>query len=93
MRQLVVQVVLAEVVLNQMVLVKQEHLVKDTRAEPVQSLATVVVEEEELAQLVEQPIKQLEAKDGPWIWRDWLVSPEDAGRWRLQRRAGGSGES
>jgi ribonuclease HI len=47
----------------------------------------------ELAQLLEQPIKQLEAKDGPWIWRDWLVSAEDAGRWRLQRRAGGSGES
>jgi ribonuclease HI len=47
----------------------------------------------ELAQLVEQPIKQLEAKDGPWIWRNWLVSPEDADRWRLQRRAGGSGES
>jgi ribonuclease HI len=47
----------------------------------------------ELAQLVEQPMKQLEAKDGPWIWRDWLVSPEDTGRWRLQRREGGSGES
>ena len=47
----------------------------------------------ELAQLVEQPMKQLEAKDGPWIWRDWLVSPEDAGRWRLHRREGGSGES
>jgi ribonuclease HI len=43
--------------------------------------------------LVEQPMKQLEAKDGPWIWRDWLVSPEDTGRWRLQRREGGSGES
>ena len=47
----------------------------------------------ELAQLVEQPIKQLEAKDGPWIWRDWLVSPEGTGRWRLHRREGGSGES
>jgi ribonuclease HI len=47
----------------------------------------------ELAQLVEQPMKQLEAKDGPWIWRDWLVSPESAGRWRLQRREGGSEES
>ena len=47
----------------------------------------------ELAQLVEQPMKQLEAKDGPWIWRDWLVSPEDTGRWRLHRREGGSGES
>ena len=47
----------------------------------------------ELAQLVEQPLKQLESKDGPWLWRDWLVSPEDTGRWRLHRREGGSGES
>ena len=47
----------------------------------------------ELAQLVEQPLKQLESKDGPWMWRDWLVSPEDTGRWRLSRREGGSGES
>ena len=47
----------------------------------------------ELAQLVEQPLKQLESKDGPWMWRDWLVSPEDTGRWRLHRREGGSGES
>ena len=47
----------------------------------------------ELAQLVEQPLKQLESKDGPWLWRDWLVSPADTGRWRLHRREGGSGES
>ena len=47
----------------------------------------------ELAQLVEQPLKQLESKDGPWMWRDWLVSPEDTGRWRLHRPEGGSGES
>ena len=47
----------------------------------------------ELAQLVEQPLKQLESKDGPWMWRDWLVSPEDTGRWRLSRREGGSVES
>lgn len=47
----------------------------------------------ELAQLVEQPLKQLESKDGPWMWRDWLVSPADTGRWRLHRREGGSGES
>ena len=47
----------------------------------------------ELAQLVEQPLKQLESKDGPWMWRDWLVSPEETGRWRLHRREGGSGES
>jgi ribonuclease HI len=47
----------------------------------------------ELAQLVEQPLKQLESKDGPWLWRDWLVSPEGSGRWRLRRREGGSEES
>ena len=40
----------------------------------------------ELAQLVEQPLKQLEARDGPWRWRDWQVLPLDDGRWRLQRR-------
>ena len=39
----------------------------------------------ELAQLVEQPLRQLEAKDGPWRWRDWQVLPLDDGRWRLQR--------
>ena len=47
----------------------------------------------ELAQLVEQPLKQLESKDGPWMWRDWLVSPADTGRWRLHRREGGSRKS
>ena len=47
----------------------------------------------ELAQLVEQPLKQLESKDGPWMWRDWLVCSADTGRWRLHRREGGSGES
>ena len=39
----------------------------------------------ELAQLVEQPLRQLEAKDGPWRWRDWQVLPLEDGRWRLQR--------
>ena len=39
----------------------------------------------ELAQLVEQPLRQLETKDGPWHWRDWQVLPLEDGRWRLQR--------
>lgn len=42
----------------------------------------------ELAQLVEMPLKQLEAKTAPWRWRDWLVQPEEDGRWRLARIAG-----
>ena len=44
----------------------------------------------ELAQLVEQPLKALEARDGPWRWRDWLVVPAAEGRWRLTRDASGS---
>ena len=43
----------------------------------------------ELAQLVEQPLAQLERRQGPWRWRDWRVEPLDAGRWRLRRADGG----
>ncbi len=43
----------------------------------------------ELAQLVEQPLAQLERRSGPWLWRDWLVEPLDSGRWRLRRADGG----
>jgi ribonuclease HI len=39
----------------------------------------------ELAQLVEQPLRQLERRREPWPWRDWVVHPADEGRWRLQR--------
>ena len=46
----------------------------------------------ELAQLVEQPMRQLEQRTEPWIWRDWLVEPLQGQRWRLQRREAGSGE-
>jgi ribonuclease HI len=47
----------------------------------------------ELAQLVEQPLKRLEARQGPWRWRDWQVVPNGDGRWRLQRDAAGSEQS
>ena len=43
----------------------------------------------ELAQLVEQPLRQLEQRSSAWPWRDWLVEPIDDGRWRLRRHAGG----
>ena len=43
----------------------------------------------ELAQLVEQPLRQLERRSEAWIWRDWQVQPLGDGRWRLQRHAGG----
>ena len=43
----------------------------------------------ELAQLVEQPLRQLEQRSSAWTWRDWLVEPIDDGRWRLRRHAGG----
>jgi ribonuclease HI len=43
----------------------------------------------ELAQLVEQPLQQLESRSGPWRWRDWQVLPLEGGRWRLQRDEGG----
>lgn len=43
----------------------------------------------ELAQLVEQPLRQLERRSEPWIWRDWQVQPLGDGRWRLQRSTGG----
>ena len=44
----------------------------------------------ELAQLVEQPLQQLERRSGPWRWRDWQVQPSADGRWRLTREASGS---
>ena len=47
----------------------------------------------ELAQLVEQPLKQLEIKRESWIWRDWTVYPQAEGRWTLQRREAGSEQS
>ena len=47
----------------------------------------------ELAQLVEQPLKRLESREGAWRWRDWQVVPGDDGRWRLHRDAAGSDES
>ena len=47
----------------------------------------------ELAQLVEQPFKQLETKRESWIWRDWTLHPQEDGRWTLQRRKAGSGQS
>ena len=47
----------------------------------------------ELAQLVEQPLRQLESRDAAWTWRDWLVQPQEKGRWTLQRREAGSEQS
>ena len=47
----------------------------------------------ELAQLVEKPLKTLEARTQPWRWRDWQVIPAAEGRWRLAREASGSGEA
>ena len=47
----------------------------------------------ELAQLVEKPLRQLETRDVVWTWRDWLVKPQEEGRWTLQRREGGSEQS
>ena len=46
----------------------------------------------ELAQLVEQPLQQLERRSAPWRWRDWQVLPLEGGRWRLHRDAGGLGD-
>jgi ribonuclease HI len=43
----------------------------------------------ELAQLVEQPLAQLERRQGIWRWRDWQVEPIGQGRWRLRRGDGG----
>jgi hypothetical protein len=50
---MVVQVVLAEVVVNQMVQDGQEHLVKDTLVVQVQKISIVEAVAEELALLVE----------------------------------------
>ena len=47
----------------------------------------------ELAQLVEQPMRELVLRDRPWLWRDWWVDPIEEGCWRLRRRAGGSEQS
>ena len=47
----------------------------------------------ELAQLVEMPLRTLEARQGPWPWRDWRVLPAGEGRWRLEREAAGSGHA
>jgi ribonuclease HI len=43
----------------------------------------------ELAQLVEQPLAQLERRQGVWRWRDWMVEPLGPGLWRLRRADGG----
>ena len=42
----------------------------------------------ELAQLVEQPLRQLEQRSAAWPWRDWLIEPVEGGRWRLRRDTG-----
>jgi len=42
----------------------------------------------ELAQLVEQPLRQLEQRSEAWPWRDWLIEPVEGDRWRLRRDAG-----
>jgi ribonuclease HI len=47
----------------------------------------------ELAQLVEQPLQQLQERSSSWRWRDWSVDPVQVGRWRLRRREGGSEQS
>ncbi len=39
---------------------------------------------EELSQLVDQPLKSLEMRNAPWIWRDWVVEPMEDSRWRLR---------
>ncbi|MEB3171203.1 MAG: ribonuclease H [Synechococcaceae cyanobacterium] len=45
----------------------------------------------ELAQLLELPLRRLEGRSEPWIWRDWRVCPAGEGRWRLERGAGAGG--
>lgn len=46
----------------------------------------------ELAQLVEQPLQQLQQRTSSWRWRDWSVDPVPDGTWRLRRREAGSEE-
>lgn len=46
----------------------------------------------ELAQLVEQPLRNLERRTRPWTWRDWRVEPIGDGRWRLRRGTAGLGD-
>ena len=60
------------------------------RMQQYQPLLVLLVE---LAQLVEQPIRQLQGKRDAWLWRDWLVVPLAGDRWRLQRSEAGSGQS
>jgi ribonuclease HI len=45
----------------------------------------------ELAGLVERPLSQLaqlEERQEPWRWREWMVEPAGEGRWRLRRGEG-----
>ncbi|CAK24795.1 ribonuclease H [Synechococcus sp. CS-197] len=44
----------------------------------------------ELAQLVEQPLTNVLERQQPWRWRDWMVEPIEADRWRLRRAEAGS---
>ena len=44
----------------------------------------------ELAQLVEQPLRQLESRSESWRWRDWMDSPMASDPWRLNRCEAGS---
>jgi ribonuclease HI len=46
----------------------------------------------ELAQLVQQPLRNLERRTRPWTWRDWQVEPIGDGRWRLRRGTAGLGD-
>ncbi len=46
----------------------------------------------ELAQLVEQPVRQLEERRSAFPWRDWQVEPLADGRWRLRRDTSGLAE-
>ncbi len=39
----------------------------------------------ELAELIEQPVAELEKRTTSWLWRDWLVEPIDDHHWRLGR--------
>lgn len=44
----------------------------------------------EVAQLVEQPLANVLERQQSWRWRDWMVEPIDADRWRLRRAEAGS---
>jgi ribonuclease HI len=45
----------------------------------------------ELARLVELPLRRLEGRSDPWIWRDWRICAIGEGRWRLERQGAGGG--